>query len=91
MELLGYDIMIDDQLNAWLIEVNSSPTMEYSTGVTKVLAQNVMESVVKIISDYHMAPKSVKKKDVDTGDFELIYKGKKYTEKGLNLFGLNFC
>lgn len=88
MEMLGYDIMIDEQFNCWLIEVNSSPTMEYSTGVTKVLAQNVMESVVKVISDYTM---SSKKKNVDTGDFTLIYKGKKYTEKGLNLFGLNFC
>jgi len=38
-----------------------------------------------------MAPKNVKKKDIDTGDFSLIYKGKKYNEKGLNLFGLNFC
>lgn len=89
--MLGYDIMIDENLNAWLIEVNSSPTMEYSTKVTTLLAQNVMESVVKVISDYCMAPKTVKKKDVDTGDFELIYKGRKYTEKGLNLFGLNFC
>jgi hypothetical protein len=65
--------------------------MEYSTGVTKQLAQNVMESIVKVISDYGMAPKNVKKQDVDTGDFELIYKGKKHVEKGLNLFGLNFC
>jgi tubulin monoglycylase TTLL3/8 len=91
MELLGYDIMIDEQFNAWLIEVNSSPTMEYSTGVTKLLAQNVMESVVKVVSDYCLAPKKVNKKDIDTGDFVLIYKGKKYNEKGLNLFGLNFC
>jgi tubulin monoglycylase TTLL3/8 len=91
MELLGYDIMIDDQFKPWLIEVNSSPTMEYSTGVTKHLAQNVMESIVKVISDYIMAPKNVKKKDIDTGDFDLIYKGKKYMDKGLNLFGLNLC
>jgi len=91
MELLGYDIMIDDQFNAWLLEVNSSPTMEYSTGVTKILAQNVMESVVKVVSDYGMAPKNIKKKEIDTGDFKLIYKGQKYNEKGLNLFGLNFC
>lgn len=91
MELLGYDIMIDDQFNPWLIEVNSSPTMEYSTGVTKHLAQNVMESIVKIISDYTLAPKNVKKSEVDTGDFELIYKGKKHADKGLNLFGINLC
>ena len=52
MELLGYDIMIDEQFNPWLIEVNSSPTMEFSTGVTTKLAQNVMESVVKVVSDY---------------------------------------
>ena len=91
MELLGYDIMIDDEFNAWLLEINSSPTMDYSTGVTKLLAQNVMESVVKVISDYGFPPKGVKKKDIDTGDFKLIYKGKKYNEKGLNLFGLNFC
>jgi len=44
--------MIDDELKPWLIEVNSSPTMEFSTGVTKKLAQNVMESIAKVISDY---------------------------------------
>jgi len=31
LEIFGYDFMIDSELNSWLIEVNSSPTMEYST------------------------------------------------------------
>jgi tubulin monoglycylase TTLL3/8 len=30
-ELLGFDFMVDSDLNVWLIEVNSSPAMDYST------------------------------------------------------------
>lgn len=30
-EIFGYDIMVDDELNCYLIEVNSSPAMDYST------------------------------------------------------------
>ena len=30
-ELFGYDFMMDTDLNTWLIEVNASPAMDYST------------------------------------------------------------
>lgn len=30
-ELLGYDFMIDSNLSTWLLEINSSPAMDYST------------------------------------------------------------
>ncbi len=30
-EMFGYDFMVDTDFNVWLIEVNSSPCMDYST------------------------------------------------------------
>jgi tubulin monoglycylase TTLL3/8 len=30
-ELYGYDFMVDEKYNVWLIECNSSPAMDYST------------------------------------------------------------
>ena len=30
-EIFGYDFMIDDECNPWLIEINTSPAMDYST------------------------------------------------------------
>ncbi len=32
-EVFGYDFMLDDEYNLWLIEINSSPTMERCTKV----------------------------------------------------------
>jgi D-alanine-D-alanine ligase-like ATP-grasp enzyme len=35
--MFGYDFMVDDKNGVWLIEVNSSPAMDYSTVIIAIL------------------------------------------------------
>jgi tubulin monoglycylase TTLL3/8 len=63
--------MIDDQLNPWLIEINTSPAMDYSTPVTERLVKMVLEDVVKVVVD--LKKKKTKKKTA--GLFKCIYSG----------------
>lgn len=54
--------MIDEEFNVWLIEVNSSPAMDYSTEVTERLVKMVLEDSIKVVVDYNLAPEKKKKK-----------------------------
>ena len=87
-ELFGYDVMIDSNLAPWLIEINSSPAMDYSTPVTKKLVKEVMEDCVKVLVDYGYAS-AKKKPTVNTGNFTMIYKAKRMVEQPQQAFGLN--
>ena len=62
----GFDIILDTDLRAWLIEVNKCPDMSYSTPITKSLIQSFFEDFAKVIADRKLDPKC------DTGDLELI-------------------
>ena len=61
--------MIDSDFNVWLIEVNSSPSMAYSTPITEKLVPVLMKNIVEIVLNESHA---------DVGDvvsnFEMIYK-----------------
>jgi len=72
VELFGYDFMIDDKYNTYLLEVNSSPTMEYSTDLTERLVKECLTDTIKVLADYNQAKK---KKGVDTGKWKRLHKG----------------
>jgi len=61
--------MVDEDLRVWLIEINSSPSMQKSTSTTDRLVDLVLMNLPKVILDY---PNSYKK--CNTGGFELIYR-----------------
>lgn len=48
-EWLGFDIMIDSDLDVYLIEANTSPDISYSTSITRRLVEAAMTSVVPLV------------------------------------------
>ncbi|OAF69104.1 hypothetical protein A3Q56_03139 [Intoshia linei] len=67
-ELYGADFMLSEDYKIWLIEINSSPSMSYSTSVTAKLCPIVLEDVIKVVLDRRQD------KNCSTGGFELAYK-----------------
>lgn len=48
-ELFGYDIMIDQNLKCWLIEVNMSPSLERSNVLDDQIKLSLVDDVLKVL------------------------------------------
>jgi len=71
-ELFGFDIMLDDNFHAWLIEVNESPSMEYSTDITARLVPELLADIIKVVIDWAWTPPR-RRHNVDTGMWDRLY------------------
>jgi tubulin polyglutamylase TTLL1 len=47
--LYGYDILIEENLKPWLIEVNASPSLSTTTEADRKMKMNIMESTFRIV------------------------------------------
>lgn len=73
-EVFGYDFMIDQNLNVYLIEINASPDWSYSTHVTEKLVKEASEDIIKVVIDYTENEKNKNSNNIiDTGKFKKIY------------------
>jgi tubulin monoglycylase TTLL3/8 len=92
-EVFGFDIMIDELLNVFLIEINLSPDWTYSTKVTEKLVKIASEDMMKVVLD--TAEENLKpvkeRKEVDTGRFKLIYSSSKFPEFDKPYVNKNYC
>ena len=52
-ELFGYDFMIDEDKNVYLIEVNASPNLDYKTNIMKEAVQKMVKDLIELIVDYN--------------------------------------
>lgn len=50
-ELFGYDFILDEDFNVWLIEVNTNPCIEESSNVLKILLPRMIEDMLRITVD----------------------------------------
>ncbi|ROT68063.1 tubulin-tyrosine ligase [Penaeus vannamei] len=74
-ECYGYDIIIDDQLKPWMIEVNASPSMTSTTANDRILKYKLVDDLINIVLPPDGIP-NVHWNKVPTpdkyGDFELL-------------------
>ena len=50
-ELFGYDFILDEDFNQWLIEVNTNPCLEESSNILKCLLPRMIEDMLKLTVD----------------------------------------
>lgn len=83
-ELLGYDFMIDENLQPWLIEINTNPCLETGCEILNDIIPAMLENALKIAVDPVFKPPKTEEwslndlltcsmRLLDCNKFELIY------------------
>lgn len=73
-ELLGYDFMIDSNLNSWLIEINSNPCLSTLTHSQDVLIKKLVDDVLRITVDPVFGLKPEEDKEEETiGEYSTLF------------------
>ena len=55
-ELFGYDFILDEDFNVWLIEVNTNPCLEESSALLKALIPRMVDDAFKLTLDRLFPP-----------------------------------
>ena len=78
-ECYGFDIMIDDNLKPWLIEVNASPSLTHSTPADRVMKTKLIHDILQVVIPPDWPETKTSKgaagwnQQLVVGGFELIY------------------
>ncbi|XP_064397984.1 polyglutamylase complex subunit TTLL1-like isoform X2 [Halichondria panicea] len=73
-ECYGYDIIIDTELKPWLIEVNASPSLAYTTASDRIMKSCLINDIINIILPPTGLPEWSKIPSRESlGKFDLLY------------------
>lgn len=79
-EMYGYDILIDQNLQPWLLEVNASPSLTADTKADYALKHDLLDDVLTVID----LEKRLSGKEDQIGGFDLIYRGVSQAQNSAN-------
>ena len=76
-EVYGFDVLIDEGLKPWLIEVNASPSLTASTEVDRTLKMGIVQDTFQVVVPPDWMDESSKhgantSKETQVGNFTLI-------------------
>ena len=70
-ELFGYDFIIDEDFNTWLIEVNTNPCIEESSSILKAFLPRMIDEMLKLRFDTFYADFTPKKQPQEQPVFKV--------------------
>lgn len=86
VELYGMDLMLDEDYNVWLLEINASPSQEYSTKVTAQMVHDQSHDSVQLQVDDKAGKKT---RFADSGKFSCLHRAKQLVEKPMFYLNIN--
>ncbi|XP_047136933.1 polyglutamylase complex subunit TTLL1 isoform X1 [Hydra vulgaris] len=79
-ECYGYDVIIDNDLKPWLIEINASPSLSATTYSDRILKLSLINDVINIVVPFNEMPDVKREKSTtkeSLGNFVLLYDEKR--------------
>lgn len=82
-ELYGYDVLLDENLKPWLLEINASPSLSVENHLDYESKCMVLGDMLSVLD---MEKTSKKQTESKVGGFDLIYNSGAAKHKGTNIY-----